>query len=197
MKRLQLMILGLILVFVAQASAQELNTQGHWSAEFRSGAAFATQDLGETELGTGFGFEGTVGYRFMPHMGAYAGWGWHHFPGDDTFASADVDFEETGYVFGFKFNHPLGHTGFNYVVQLGGILNHIEVENDDGDVIADSDHGLGWEVGGGLAFPIGEQIQLMPMVRYRSLSQDLDTAAGDQSVDLTYLSFNMGLNWTF
>ena len=53
-----------------------LSAQNPWSAELRPGLNFATQDLGDAELKTGIGFEAALGYRFMPHLGAYVGWGW-------------------------------------------------------------------------------------------------------------------------
>jgi hypothetical protein len=54
-------------------------SEDRWSFEFRSGASYSTKDLGDAELGAGFGFEGTFAYRLMPHLSAYAGWGWNQF----------------------------------------------------------------------------------------------------------------------
>lgn len=56
------------------------------SAEIHSGVAFATENLGNTKLGTGLGFGGTLAYRFMPHRTAYAGWDWNEFSAHQSFA---------------------------------------------------------------------------------------------------------------
>ncbi len=99
-----------VLVFVVLLMNGAIFAQENWSAELRPGINFATQDLGNAELKTGFGFEATIGYRFMPHLGAYVGWGWNQFKSDNaSFAgTGDTDFEETGYTFGLQFVHPLG-----------------------------------------------------------------------------------------
>src|SRR5687767_15147349 len=83
-------------------------SQDRWVFEIRGGAALATENLNDAELGTGFGFEGTIAYRFQPHLAAYAGWDWHRFPADESFAGSSVDVEETGYAFGLAFEHPIG-----------------------------------------------------------------------------------------
>jgi len=44
------------------------HAQGRWGLEIRADGAIPTQDIGAGELGTGFGFEGAVTYRFLPHL---------------------------------------------------------------------------------------------------------------------------------
>ena len=172
-------------------------SQNNWSFEFRSGASYATKDLGDADLGIGLGYEITISYRFMPHLAAYGGWGWHQFSADQSFAGSDLDFEETGYTFGLQFIHPIGDSRLNYLVRAGGIYNHIEIENNEGDIIIDSGHGLGWQVEAGLEFKISQQLRLLPSIRYRSLTRDIETSNGNMSVDLNYLSAGLGLNWAF
>ncbi len=100
--------LALCVGLVLLVSLQWVQGQDRLSLEVRSGVAYATQDLGDADLGAGVGFEATVGYRFMPHLSGYAGWGWGHFAADASFAGPNVDVEETGYTFGLHFMHPLG-----------------------------------------------------------------------------------------
>jgi len=161
--------------------------------EFRAGAALPTQDLADAELQTGLGFEGTIGYRLMPHLGLYAGWDWHHFNAKQSFAGADLDFETTGYAFGLRFQHPFrGETGgVAYQLRAGGILNHIEVEDHDGDLVVDTGHGLGFEVGAGLAIPM-RGWQLVPGVRYRSLKRDFEIGTTTTPGTLSYLTIDLG-----
>ncbi|HZJ19329.1 MAG TPA: outer membrane beta-barrel protein [Pricia sp.] len=177
-----------------------LSAQDKWSAELRPGVNFATKDVGDAELKTGFGAEFAVGYRFMEHLGAYVGWGWNQFKSDNTsfVGTGDTDFEETGYTFGLQFIHPIATSkNLSYLVRFGGIYNHIEVENDAGDITADSSHGLGWEIGAGLQIDSGSNWNLRPQLGYRTLSRDLEIGNISQDVDLNYLSVGVGVAKVF
>jgi len=193
MKNLTVTIITLILLL----TTANINAQNYWSVELRNGASFATKDLGDANPGTGFGFEGTIAYRFMPHLAVYAGWGWNKFSADNSFAGANMDFEETGYTFGFQFIHPIGESNISYLVRLGGIANHIEIENPDGKIISDSGHGLGWQAGAGIVIPVFDRLNLLPSVRYRSLSRDIQIGNTVTSVDQNYVSVGVGLSWSF
>lgn len=171
--------------------------QDKWRLEFRPGANYSTQDIADANLGLGFGFEGTIAYRFMPHLAAYAGWSYNNFAVDQSFAGTDANFEETGYTFGFQFIHPIGESDIKYLVRAGGTYNHIEIENNDGDIIIDSGHGLGWQAEAGIVIPLSEKFSLLPTVRYRSLNRDIDINNVSTSVDLNYLSVGVGLSWSF
>ena len=125
MKNITIGIIGLAILSVYQAAIAE----DRWSWEIRGGAAFTTQELGNADLDTGLGIEGTLAYKFMPHLSAYLGWDWYHFPTDQPFAGADVDVEETGYAFGLRYAHPFGEESFDYFLRAGATYNHIEIEN--------------------------------------------------------------------
>ena len=184
-----------LLLLTHPAQAQE-----RWSFEVRGNGALPTQDLGSDPLDTGFGFEGNVGYRFLPHLSGYLGWSWTKFGADHSFAGSDMDFEETGYAFGFRFEHPLqgeSGNGMAYWIRGGGTYNHIEVEDTEGEIISDSGHGLGWEAGAGLSLPLGSTWRLTPGVRYRALSRDLSVDAVDTEIDLTYLALEIGFRRNF
>ena len=71
MKNLILTTIALITLLASQITM----AQDNWGLELRNGASFATKELGDATLKTGFGFEGTINYRFMPHLSAYAGYG--------------------------------------------------------------------------------------------------------------------------
>jgi len=192
MRRLTSVVVTLALL----PGAGVARAQGRWSLEASAGAAFATQKLGEADLGTGVGLDLIGRYRFMPHLSAYAGWDWHHFPSDDPVAGGDADFEDTGYTFGMRFEHPFaGKT--SYWLRLGGTAKHIEVENGEGDIISDTGHGLGWEAGAGMTIPIGTRTMLTPGVRYRALSRDLEVGSASTPVDLKYVNVGLGLAYRF
>ena len=193
MKRSLITIIALILLTVfSQSYAQD-----KWGLELRPGVDYATQDILDADLGLGFGAELTIAYSFMPHLAAYAGWSYNNFAVDQSFAGPDASFEETGYTFGFQFIHPIGESTLSYLVRVGGTYNHIEIENNDGDIIIDSGHGLGWQAEAGLVISLSERISLLPSVRYRSLNRDIEIENENTSVNLNYLSVGVGLSWSF
>ncbi len=195
MKRSILTIITLLAFFVLYQT--EAQAQNRWGAEFRSGVDFATKDIEDADLKTGFGFEGAIAYRLMPHLAAYVGWSWNHFEVDQSFAGIDASFEETGYTFGLQFIHPIGKSDICYLFRAGGTYNHIEIENKEGEIIIDSGHGLGWQAEAGFMIHLSENFSLLPSVRYRSLSRDIDINNVSTSIDLNYVSVGVGLSWAF
>jgi hypothetical protein len=193
MPRTLLAVLALVLV----APPSTAHAQNRLRFELRGGPAFAVQKLGDASLGVGFGFEGTVSYRIQPHLSAYAGWDWHRFASDASFAGTDNDFEETGYAFGLQFQHPIGSETLALQVRAGGTFNHVEIENTEGELVADSKHGLGWEAGAGLAVQLGNRWQLAPGVRFRSLSRDITIGAVITPSTLRYLAVDLGISRSF
>ncbi len=175
----------------------ETRGQNNWKIEFRPSIDFALSDIADADLNTGLGFEGAVFYKFMPHLAAYAGWSWNHFSTAQSFAGHDASFEETGYAFGFQFIHPVAETGLNLLIKLGGTFNHIEIENNGGEIIIDSGHGLGWQVEAGLEITLSDRFSLLPTVRYRSKNREIQFNNATTSVDLNYISFGTGLSWSF
>lgn len=193
MKKLLLAAITLTIVLWSNHSI----AQDKWNLELRPGFNYATKDISDADLGVGFGSELTIAYRFMPHLAAYAGWSYNNFAVDQSFAGADASFEETGYTFGLQFIHPIGESNISYLVRAGGTYNHIEIENNDGDITIDSGHGLGWQAEAGLVIPLSEKFSLLPSLRYRSLNRDIEIENVSTSVDLNYLSVGVGLSWSF
>ncbi|MEQ9592191.1 MAG: outer membrane beta-barrel protein [Cyclobacteriaceae bacterium] len=179
-------LLMLLSIFSFQTYAQN-----KWSFEVRPGVDFATKKLGGADLKTGFGFEGTFAYRFMPHLAVYAGWSWNRFGSDQS-----LDFEETGYTYGLQFIHPIGDSNIEFLARAGATSNHIEVEDGD-QLIADTGHGFGFQLESGVVIPIGESWNLLPSIRYRSLSRDIDFGQTTTAVDLNYVSIGVGFAKTF
>ncbi len=171
--------------------------QDKCSLELRPGVNYAVKDISDADLELGFGGELTIAYKFMPHLSAYAGWSYNNFAVEQSFAGPDASFEETGYTFGLQFIHPLGELNIDFLVRIGGTYNHIEIENNDGDIIIDSGHGLGWQAEAGIVIPISNKLELMPSVRYRSLSRDITIESTSTPVQLNYISVGFGLRWLF
>lgn len=168
-------------------------TQSRFSFELNAGPSVANNELGGADLDLGGGFEGVFYYRVMPHAGLYAGWGWNKFSSDKTFIGDDMDFEETGYVFGLQFKHPVGNSPIDGFLRLGGLYNHIEIENTDGEIIEDTGHGLGFQLAGGIDIPLGGKWSITPGFKFNSLSRELTTEDINTELDLNYFSGRIGL----
>jgi len=186
-----IMAVGAVAVLAAASPA---TGQDRWAFELRGGVAFPTEDIGNDALGRGMGFDGTLRYRFLPHLALYGGWDWIGFSPDELSGTADLDLEETGYTFGLRFEHPLaGDPGLAGWVRAGATYDHLEIEVEDGDIIADSGHGFGWEAAAGVAIGAGARWSVTPGVRYRSLSRDLEIGGVTAGADLRYVMAELGL----
>jgi hypothetical protein len=123
----------------------------------------------------------------LPGLDLYGGWDWLRFAPDRSFAGDDRYFEENGYTFGLRFEGALGG-GEEALIRIdgGGTYRHVEIEDQGGDLIENSGHSLGMEVGAGLVFPLNGSWRITPMLRYRSLSPEFDLAGGKVEGDLRY-----------
>ncbi len=133
--------------------AQENDSR--FGIELDGGPSFSLQKWGGVDAKTGFGFEGTLHYRFYRHLGAYAGWGWNRFSSEDSFAGKKSDFEETGYVLGLQFRHSLGRSPLSYYVRAGALWDHLEIEDNGGELLDDTGHDWGYQVSAGVETPLG------------------------------------------
>jgi hypothetical protein len=100
-------------------------------------------------------------------------------------------------MLGLQFVHPIGNSKIQYILRGGGIYNHIETENADGEITNDTGHGLGWEAEAGVAIPLGNRFSLMPGVRYRALSRDMPSGERSVPADLQYISVGAAFTWSF
>jgi opacity protein-like surface antigen len=190
---MKLKVLALTMLVLLSLSGFAQESEKRFGFEFSSGLSIATQKIDGVRLEPGFGFEGTFHYRFMPHLGVYAGWGWNRFGADESFAGTDVCFEETGYVLGLNFTHPIGHSKLAYYVRSGVLYNHIESENEDGDIINDTGHGFGFQVAGGVDINLGKNWSLTPGLKFNSLSRDTEYERISKQLDYQYISVRIGI----
>lgn len=192
MRRYYLLILSVIFLFSTPTIAQE-----KWAVEFRPGLNFPTSDVGDTDADIGYGFEITGAYKIMPHLAFYAGWGFNQFRGDDVFTHEDITLLEKGFTFGFQINRPIGTSSFSYLARAGAIYNRIELENIAGDITADTEYGFGWQLAVGIDYELASKISLRPMLRYRSISTDIEVENVSTETKLNYFSFGIGLGKKF
>jgi len=187
-------VLSLLIVF-ASLSCFAQEKESRFGIEVDGGASFAIKKLDDAKLKVGAGFEGTLHYRFYKHLGAYAGWGWNWLSAENSFAGKNCDFEETGYVLGLQFKHPIGNSPISYYVRAGALLNHIEIENSDGDIVEDTRHGLGYQLAGGVYIPVGKGWSINTGLKFNSLNRkDIEFSDNiKRSLDLKYLSLRVGI----
>lgn len=195
MKTKILLIMVVFLLFTTNGLAQEQFSK--FGFELNGGVSFSTVEPANIDLKTGFGFEGSFHYSFVPHFELYGGWGWNKFNSDNSFLGNDACFEETGYVFGLQYKHPIGDSPISFFLRIGGLYNHIEIENSDGDILIDSGHGLGYQIALGIDIPVGSNWSLSPGFKYNALTRDIDYNGRTIEFDYNYLSFRVGVLKSF
>lgn len=186
-------LLGTLFAVISMTSFSQ--NAKRFGIEINSGASFATQKLAGTELDLGWGFEGLVSYNFFNNASVIAGWGWNGFSADESFAGAEMDFEETGYILGLEYSYPVSKV--SVFARGAALYNHIEVENDNGDIIHDTGHGFGWQAAAGVHIPLGKNWILSPGVKFNSLSRELDLNESTLTLDQKYLSVRVGITKKF
>lgn len=184
--------LAILLIAFLTVNGFAQNPEKRFGFELNGGVSMTTNKVGEAKLKPGFGFEGIFHYRFMPHLGVYGGWGWNHFGADHSFAGADVCFEETGYVLGLQFKCNFGNWPIAYFLRAGGLYNHIEIENNDGDIIGDTGHGLGCQFATGIEYTIGKNWSLLPGIKFNHLNRDVEIGETVKNLNHNYLSLRIG-----
>jgi opacity protein-like surface antigen len=171
--------------------------QPRWGFELRADAGISTQDAARDTHENGFGFGAAIQYRVLPHLALYGGWDWTRYQALEAIAGPDVDLEETGYVAGARFEHPIGSSRTRGWARIGALYKHFELEDADGTLLDDSGHGLGWEAGAGVTVPLGDSWSLLPGVRYRSVSRDVEVGAVGTEVELQAVAFELAVRRLF
>jgi opacity protein-like surface antigen len=166
------------------------------SVDVRAGAAFPTGDFGDI-ADTGYGVGGDVAFALTPMFSLYVGGSFNRFAVDDEFLALleglsgvqldDLSYDLYGLDAGVKAAFP---TTSGFTPFLRGGLVHYTAELGGGDdlgedVEEENDYETGFEVGGGLAFPLGPRISVTPEVTYTGID------------DLNFVRAQIGLNIRF
>ncbi|MEE4214948.1 MAG: outer membrane beta-barrel protein [Bacteroidales bacterium] len=186
MKTQKLVLIGIVMLLSTSVFAQGKDSR--FSFELNTGPAFSVSDLNNSQLNPGFGFESIFHYRFLPHTSVYAGWGWNRIAANESFAGSDICFEETGYIMGLQFMHPISDSRFSWYLRAAALYNHIETENADGDIISDSKHGFGYQLGCGVAYRLSRNWQLTAGMKFNSLTRDSQFEGTAKILEYKYIS---------
>jgi len=176
----------------AAASAQE-----RWGFDIHATGGIATQDDARDTSENGFGLGATLHLRLQPHLFAYGGWDWMRYQAIEEIAGPDVDLEETGYALGLRFEHPFGDSDVRWWARGGALIHHFEFENDAGEILDDTGHGLGWEGGAGVTLPLGSTWSLTPGIRYRSVTREAELLNVTRDVELQAVTLEIGIRRSF
>ncbi|HYW08401.1 MAG TPA: hypothetical protein VE913_15690 [Longimicrobium sp.] len=159
-----LMIVAATVAGGGRAEAQSLLPL---SVEARIDAGIPLGDSGDLyENGVGFGITGLL--QLTPVFGLYGGYS--QFTFDQDAIPGGGERESNGGEVGGRVTLGTGGGLYNPFAQIGAIFH-------------DDDTGI--EAGLGAFYPVGQNLSLTPMVRYRSVS------------DLDYLTLGVGLNLRF
>ena len=63
---------------------------------------------------------------------------------------------------GLQFIHPIRESRFSYLIGAGTTYSHIETENKEGDIIADSGHGFGYHADVEVSIELSKHFKLTP-----------------------------------
>jgi opacity protein-like surface antigen len=181
---------ALAAVSVATTANAQMGPTTPFSIELRAGAALPTGDFGDG-LNTGWTAGLTGQYNFTPMIGVYAGYQIASFGADDEEAGdEDISVNDRGFNAGLRASlSPLA--GFSPWLKGGLVYNELEIDVDGESVTTDSQ--LGFEVGGGLAFPLGPRISITPGVTYTMYSFDDEDL--DLDLDVSHVKIDIGLNF--
>lgn len=191
MKTRVLLAAALLALLPASLVAQEDEKKGGF--EVNGGLSASVPAPGETVNSVGAGGEALLHYRVVNYVGLYGGWGYNAFRNEFQPAGHRCDFEETGYVLGLQYKRPVDSSGIRVFVRGGLQYKHIEIEDPSGELIFDTTHGFGWQLGCGVEFPLGENWSLVPEVRYNSLPANWGPESAYEIPDRNYYSVRMGI----
>lgn len=162
------------------------------SFEVRGDAAIPTGDFEDLEIENGLGFTASAALQLVPGFGVYGSYGRTEFSVDG--GGDDTDVLDQG--FGAGLTASLGGGFGRATPYIGaGLLFH-ELEVDDTEI---GDAQMGFEVGAGIAFPLGRSVRITPAVGYRQYKVE-NTALGglvDNEFNVQYLTAGVGLNIAF
>jgi len=171
----------------ASTSATAGDTDDKWHTELLAGVSFPTEDFGSIKLDAGSGFEGTVSYQLTPSISAYGGWGWY------DFSSNGPEVVQQGYVVGMQLAAYSPNRSTILRVRAGVTYEHIELQNNLGNVVYDSKPSTGFEIGAALAFPFVGDWEIVPGIRYRSLNRPIEINGVESNTDLNYFALDVSI----
>lgn len=168
MKKLFTLFLFLTSLF----SFNMANAQSPFSVTLRGGYGIGGYEATHAGLGSGkVALRLGVSYTFMPILDAYIAYsraGFSCVEADGGFCqSADVDFTTSGINVGLRVHHAPDDNIWIPWFRAGLVYQSLKWDRLDQNY---NDSGLGFEVATGIAYPVTEQIKIVPSVNYTRFS---------------------------
>ncbi len=186
-----------VAIFASEAYRQSLLAQGETSGSSEDGllSRFALEvkgglnrplgDYREAGARGDASFGGDIFFELAPSMELYAGWARDQFSCEGCETGEGTDLQ--GFEAGLQYTAMPGAT-LRPWIRAGGVYQ--EAETEFGTLVATSDREFGFQVAGGVRFPLGDVVSVSPGLRYQRLSLDEDVGT------LSYLVGEVGLRWT-
>ncbi len=166
--------------------------------EQTGGFALATRNLGDADLGLGYGLRGTVAYEAVGPVAVYGGWSWFQFHADESFAGPDLEVDEVAVLYGVQVEHPLGPPPLPRAIgRLGLAYQRVDLESAEGGEPLESGWDTGWTLDVTVAFPLGEHWRAGPALRYKTASPVFGEGVDRRRTDLTHLSLELAFSRRF
>lgn len=105
----------------------------------------------------------------------------------------EPDAEDSGFSVGLTAAIPGGGARVAPWIGAGAVFHTLEI----GGVEEGIDEEIGFEVGGGVAIGLAQNVRLTPGVGYRRYSTQLEGLLGDRELDVSYVTAGVGLNVSF
>ncbi len=182
---------ALLALLPVALTAQDQEKRGAF--EVNGGLSLSLNMPGDPVVNAGAGGEVLLHYRMTKYLGLYGGWGYNAFRNDYAPAGHSCDFEETGYIIGLQYKRQVEFSKTSVFVRGGYQYKHIEIEDPTGELLFDTTHGPGWQVGCGLDIPMGQKWALIPEVKFNALPEMEDHATADPIPDRNYFSVRLGI----
>ncbi len=163
-------LLFLFSVFFATASV--LQAQSRFAVAVKGGYGTGAYEATKTGINPGkFALRVDLSYAVLPILDAYAAFSRTGFAcgeeGGGFCNEGIVDFTASGFNAGLRLNRAPGMSEFIPWLRLGLTYGMLDISQTEGNnSFNHNDSGLGFEVGAGLAYPVTENIKIVPEVNY-------------------------------
>jgi hypothetical protein len=150
------------------------------SVEIRGDAAIPTGDFADG-IENGIGFTGSAALQLVPGFGVYGSYSRTNFSID----GAEDDVLDQGYSAGLTASLGGGSGRATPYVAAGLLFHELEVEETE---VGDAK--MGFEVGAGIAIPLGQRIRITPAVGYRQYNVEGLSLGGIVNTDMNVSYLN-------
>lgn len=190
--KVKVSVLTVLLAILPVALAAQ-GEAGRGGFEVNGAMALSTRFPGDVINNIGAGGEALFHYRLTRHLGLYGGWGYNAFRSDYEPAGHRCDLEETGYIIGLQYKRPMESSNVSVFIRGGFQYKHIEIEDPSGELLFDTTHGPGWQVGFGLDLPFSVKWSVIPELKFSTLTESGGSHTFESVPDRSYFSVRIGI----